>query len=76
MLSGDRVLLEQAYELDEAPRWEKFYLITGQTPFDVAAILDAARRAAAAAGAAGPSALVVAPELEQASVLFLKEGKP
>jgi hypothetical protein len=72
---GDRVLLEQAYELDDAPRWESFYLVTGKAPFEVAPILDAARRAAAAAGGAGPPALAIGPGLEQVSLLFVKKGK-
>lgn len=75
LLAGDRVLLEQAYELDDAPRWEKFYLVTGKAPFEVAPVLDAARRAAASAGSAGPPPLDVGPGLEQVSLLFIKEGK-
>jgi hypothetical protein len=72
---GDRVLLDQAYELDDAPRWEKFYLVTGNAPFAVAPVVEAARRAAAAATAAGPPALVVGPGQEQVGMLFIKEGK-
>jgi hypothetical protein len=40
------VLLDQAYELDDAPRWERFYFVTGETSFAVQPVLDAARRAA------------------------------
>lgn len=40
------VLLDQAYELDDAPRWERFYFVTGETSFLVEPIMDAARRAA------------------------------
>ncbi len=72
---GDRVLLEQAYELDDAPRWESFCLVTGKAPFEVGPILDAARRAAAAAGGAGPPALDIGPDLEQVSLFFIKEDK-
>ena len=54
------MLLDQAYELDDAPRWERFYFVTGDTPFAVAPIVDAARRAAAnqapAAARAGAAA--------------------
>lgn len=46
-----RVLLDNAYELDDAPRWERFCLATGTRPFEVGPVLDAAR-AAARAGAA------------------------
>jgi len=35
------VLLDQSYELDDAPEWERFYFITGDTPFAVAPIVEA-----------------------------------
>ncbi len=72
---GDRVLLEQAYELDDAPRWEKFYLVTGNEPFDVAPVVRAARRAAEAAGGDGPPALDLPSGLEQASLSIAKKGQ-
>jgi hypothetical protein len=40
------VLLDRAYELDDAPRWERFYFVTGETAFAVETIMDAARRSA------------------------------
>jgi len=40
------VLLDQAYELDDAPRWEQFYFVTGETAFAVQPVIDAARRSA------------------------------
>jgi len=73
--AGDRVLLDQAYELDDAPRWEKFYLVTGNEPFDVASIVNAARRAAEDAGSDGPPALDLPPGLEQASLSIAKKGR-
>jgi hypothetical protein len=73
--AGDRVLLEQAYELDDAPRWEKFYLVTGNEPFEVAPIVSAARRAAESAGSDGPPALDLPPGLEQASLSIAKKGR-
>ena len=39
-----QVLLDQAYELDDAPSWERFYFVTGDSAFEVAPIVDAARR--------------------------------
>jgi anti-sigma factor RsiW len=43
-LKGDAmVLLDQAYELDDAPQWERFYFIAGDTAFDVAPVLRAVR---------------------------------
>jgi hypothetical protein len=39
-------LLDAAYELDDAPRFERFCLVTSDRPFDVGVVLDAARTAA------------------------------
>jgi hypothetical protein len=44
---GRLVLLDFAYQLDDAPRFERFYLVTADAPFDVARVrsaLDAARQ--------------------------------
>ncbi|WP_244224640.1 ActD protein [Corallococcus sicarius] len=41
---GGAVPLSQAYALDDAPGFERFILVTGKGPLDVAAILEAARR--------------------------------
>lgn len=43
---GDTVLLDSSYELDDAPRWERFYLVTSQSAFDIEPVLTALRRAA------------------------------
>jgi hypothetical protein len=51
---GHTVLLDRAFELDDAPLFERFYLVTGPVPFEVAPVVDAVRRAAAAAGGSGP----------------------
>src|SRR5262245_19992932 len=59
------VLLDEAYELDDAPQVERFYFITGDTPFAVAPIVDAAR--AAAANHTPPLALVLPRGLEQST---------
>ncbi len=42
--------LEFAYELDDAPGWERFYFVTAAVPFDVDAVMSAAHRLAAASG--------------------------
>lgn len=39
----ERVLLGSAYELDDAPGFERFFFITSQTKIDVESILDKAR---------------------------------
>lgn len=37
--------LDFSYELDDAPRWERFYFITADIPFDIAVAKRAIRRA-------------------------------
>jgi hypothetical protein len=69
LASGDTVLLDHAYELDEAPRFERFHFVTAQTPFGVATVVEAARRTATTAGA---SELPLAASFEQATFLLRK----
>jgi hypothetical protein len=71
--SGETVLLDRAYELDDAPRFERFYLITADRAFDVEPVVEAARRAAE------PSArneLPLPANLGQATFLLRKGGQP
>jgi len=44
--SGRNILLPQSYELDRAPRFERFFFITATAPLPVAAILEKARQLA------------------------------
>jgi hypothetical protein len=69
--SGAAVLLDHSYELDDAPRAERFFLVTSDSPFDVAPVMDAAR-AAARGGTAPPRALALPPSLEQSTFSLLK----
>jgi hypothetical protein len=69
--SGETVLLGQSYELDDAPRAERFFFVTADERFDVAPVMDAARAAAKRSGAP-PRALVLPPPLEQSTFLLLK----
>jgi hypothetical protein len=43
LVPGKRMILDEAYTLDDAPDYEVFFLITSEKPLDVEAILDAAR---------------------------------
>jgi hypothetical protein len=45
-LAGGAVALPHAYQLDDAPRGERFFFITSDKPFAVAPVLDAARAVA------------------------------
>src|SRR5262245_10875844 len=66
---GATILLDRAYELDDAPLWERFYFVAGDTPFDIAPIVAAARRT--------PSGALALPRgLEQATFSLQKEGRP
>lgn len=71
--SGEAVLLDHAYELDDAPRFERFYLITSAAPFELAPVLAAARRAALSAGEA-PPALGLPNAFEQSTFALEKEA--
>jgi hypothetical protein len=70
---GDQSLLDSAYELDDAPKWERFYFVTGQDPFDVAPIVEAARLAGAGAASRPAGLLPLPSSLEQSSILLMKE---
>ena len=67
------VLLDHAYELDDAPGWERFYLVTGSVAFDVGPVLEAARALAAGLGARLPGVLTLSSSLDQSSLVLMKE---
>ncbi len=68
-------LLDQAYELDDAPRWERFYFVVGNTPFDVAPIVHAVKEAAQTETGTASPALRLPRELRQANFTLLKESR-
>jgi hypothetical protein len=63
--------LPQAYELDDAPGFERFFLITADKPFSLSRVMEAAR-ALAHDDDARRKALALAPELSQESLLLEK----
>jgi hypothetical protein len=67
-----QTLLDFAYELDDAPRWERFYLVAGSAPFDAAPVIEAARAVAASGAAGPPPALPLRMDVKQSSVLLIK----
>jgi len=67
------VLLDKAYELDDAPRWERFYFITGETSFPVQPVMDAARRAASSSR---PQAKLELPKGLEQSIFLLQKEEP
>lgn len=70
--SGGPVALGFAYELDDAPGWERFYLIASDRPFDLPAV-EAALRRLRATGPRGADSLALPPGLEQSTFILLKE---
>jgi hypothetical protein len=70
------VLLDQAYELDDAPRWERFYFITGEGPFPIAPIVASLQRAIATADGDAIPALPLAAGLQQSAFTIQKESAP
>lgn len=63
------VLLDQAFELDDAPRFERFYLATSDRPFAVESLitdLDLAHRA-------GPGAVPALPQSYEVSFIELRK---
>lgn len=74
--TGGMILLDQAYELDDAPAWERFYFVTADKPFEVGPILEAARRAAGRNPRSAPDALPIPDELQQTTFSIQKEVRP
>jgi hypothetical protein len=71
--SGETVLLDRAYELDDAPRFERFYLVTSDRAFAVEPVVQAAR---SAARAPREDQLQLAAPLQQTTFLLRKGGRP
>ena len=70
--AGSQVLLDFAYELDDAPRWEGFYFVAGSEPFDATPVIEAARGVVASGAASPPPALPIRLNVKQSSVLLIK----
>jgi hypothetical protein len=71
--AGGTVLLDFSYELDDAPRWERFYLVTGDEPFELEPVRMAAQRVATAGSERTPPALELGRDLEQSVFSLTKE---
>ena len=69
------VRLPSAYELDDAPAFERFFLVTADAPFPVAPVLEAARALAAHPAEARARALPLPSSLRQASLTLDKIRK-
>ena len=69
------VKLPSAYELDDAPAFERFFLVTSEAPFAMTSVLDAARTLAAHPAAARTQALPLPPALTQLALTLDKTSK-
>jgi hypothetical protein len=72
LVPGKTTLLDAAYELDEAPRIERFYFVTGKEPFAAEPVISLARDAARQGV---PLALPLPPGLEQVTFAIQKEAR-
>jgi hypothetical protein len=66
------IRLPSAYELDDAPDFERFVLVTSTEPFALAVVLDAANALARHGGTARTRPLPLAPSFRQTSILLDK----
>lgn len=77
LLGHDRLnLLDAAYELDDAPGWERFYFVTADTQFDLEPIVTAVGQLAARDLHHPPGLLPLGREFSQAMFLVQKEARP
>lgn len=70
---GATVWLDEAFELDDAPREERFYLVSAPHPFDVTQVTDAIRGRPAGAIATPPA---LAPDFTFTTFSLRKESRP
>lgn len=71
---GGQVLLEQAFRLDDAPRFERFFLVSSpDQEFVLDTVLEAARKLAHNSDQAETAALELPAGLKQSSLLLRKE---
>jgi hypothetical protein len=76
-LSPDgEVGLPSAYELDDAPSFERFFFVTSPSPFAMSTVLEAARALAAQPAAARTQGLPLPAAFKQKSVMLDKETTP
>jgi len=72
LTEGQKILLPEAVELDDAPGFERFFLITSETPFNVRSVLRTAEDLARNPDSAERGDLALAPGLNQTSFLVRK----
>jgi|MudIll2142460700_1097286.scaffolds.fasta_scaffold175647_2 hypothetical protein len=73
---GETVLLDQAFELDDAPLWERFYFVVAEQPFPLAPVIEAARRAALERKPGPAPRLALSSQYQQFVIMLVKEVRP
>jgi hypothetical protein len=73
-LAAGQALLSSAYQLDDAPLFERFVLITSAQPIDVKAVMAAAQQLASVPTRARTEPLPLPAALAQTSLLLRKEN--
>ncbi len=68
------VILPSAYELDDAPSFERFLLVYSAAPFDVRTVEQAAQALASRPKTAASGSLALPPAMKQFSVVLKKQG--
>ena len=77
LLARDRMnLLDAAYELDDAPGWERFYFVAADAAFDVEPIVATVRQLAGRELHRPPGRLPLGREFSQTMFLLQKEARP
>jgi hypothetical protein len=69
-----QVILPNAYELDDAPGFERFFLVYAEKPFDIAVVAEAARALSKRAGSSENVDLPLPAGVKQSSLLLKKRG--
>lgn len=72
LVADARTLLPHAYELDAAPKFERFFLVTSREPFVASVALEAARKLSARGEQARTEPLPLPRSFAQTSLLLLK----
>jgi hypothetical protein len=75
LIAVREVPLPSAYELDDAPEFERFILIASPQPFAVGGALEAARALASQGASAQTLPLALGADYRQTSILVHKTGK-
>jgi anti-sigma factor RsiW len=74
--SGETVLLDRSFELDDAPLWERFYFVASEKPFALAPIVAAARAVAPKKSLDAAPRLPLPSQCQQFVITLVKEVRP